>query len=133
MRRIERYKFFFHLRGTARRSRVLRNFLFATEKGHETAVSHSLGFPASIRSDPPGISEYVCIEARHLFHPPCRNPEGRRSRGFSLGSVEWPAWQDTAQRKTFIYHPPRKQGRRPCRRRNAPSKKGAEGLFLRRE
>lgn len=66
------------------------------------------GFRRAFGQTPPGFQN-MCIEARHLFHTPCRNPEGRRSPSFSLGSVEWPAWQDTAQRKTFIYHPPRKQ------------------------
>jgi len=38
-----------------------------------------------------------------------------------------------AQRKTFIYHPPRKQGRLSPAMLSRREKKRAEGLFLRRE
>lgn len=63
-RRIARYKFSLRLRREPRETVSGRvpfgsNFLFALEKGHETAVSHSPGLPASTRSDTPGISEYV--------------------------------------------------------------------------
>lgn len=89
MRRIERYKFFFHLWGAVRRSLVLR-FAQLSFRDWERAWNDSLSFSRvsgehSVRP-PPGFQN-MCIEARHLFHPPCRNPEGRRSPGFSLGGM----------------------------------------------
>lgn len=44
------------------------------------------GFRRAFGQTLPGFQN-MCIEARHLFHPPCRNPEGRRSPGFSLGGM----------------------------------------------
>lgn len=74
---------------------VLRNFLFATEKGHETTVSHSLGFPASIRSDPPGISEYVYRSASSLS-PTLPQPWGPEISGLLS---RWNGRRDKTQHK----------------------------------
>lgn len=89
------------------------------------------GFRRVLGQTPPGFQN-MCTENAPPPHSPCFNPRGRRSLGFSPFWLKWPAWQGAAQRKTFIYHPLRKQGRRSWRR-NARAKKGTKGLFFRRE